>query len=420
MPNIARSTAVSTPSVAVEDVTTARALAPDLARGFMLLLIAIANISIYLWGHETGSAVLHPIDGSTLDRVLAALTIVFVDGRVYPMFAFLFGYGMVQFTRSRIDRGIPEDAVCRMLRRRHVWLIVFGAVHGILLFSGDILGAYGLAGLILAALLFRRSDLAVKITIWVLVGTFALGALIMLGLGVLVSVLPTGLTDPQGAEDFGLGSVNDLMSGQANYGWALLLRLAFWIGGTLGAAISFIVPACILLGWLAGRHRWLEGGSTRFSLGAVAVWGIVIGALGGIPQMLEYLGLLPFFANTGWALSGFAQLTGVAGGLGYAALFGVLGARLPDTGSLLRRAVAAVGKRSLTFYLLQSVIFAPLLTAWGFGLGAQIGTATAFAIAVGVWIVSLVLALLLERRNARGPAEILLRRLTYGPDEAVR
>ncbi|MCQ6405544.1 hypothetical protein NPM08_33530, partial [Bacillus cereus] len=78
-------------------------------------------------------------------------------GRIYPMFAFLFGYGMVQFSRSRIARGIPEQVVDRMLRRRHAWLIVFGGIHAALLFAGDILGAYGLAGLILAAIFFRRS-----------------------------------------------------------------------------------------------------------------------------------------------------------------------------------------------------------------------------------------------------------------------
>ncbi|MGO1497033.1 DUF418 domain-containing protein, partial [Agrococcus casei] len=60
------------------------------------------------------------------------------------------------------------------------------------------------------------------------------------------------------------------------------------------------------------------------------------------------------------------------------------------------------------------LVFAPLFSAWGFGLGGSLGTAGALGIAVLVWIVSVLLAVLLESRGARGPAEVLLRRLTYG------
>ena len=43
----------------------------------------------------------HPPSDSPLDTTLSVLTILFVDGSIYPMFAFLFGYGIVQFTRNR-------------------------------------------------------------------------------------------------------------------------------------------------------------------------------------------------------------------------------------------------------------------------------------------------------------------------------
>ena len=400
-----------------ENVENARALAPDLARGVMLLLIAIANVSIYLWGHETNGVVMHPTEGSAIDTALSVLTILFVDGRIYPMFAFLFGYGMVQFATSRIERGLPESVVQRMLRRRHVWLIVFGAVHAVLLFAGDILGAYGLAGLILAALLFRRSDLALKITIGVLVGTFAFGALVLIGLGVLVSMLPPELTETTGADPFAMGSMADMMTGESNYLFAMLVRAGWWVVGTIGAALSFIVPACILLGWLAARHRWLEGAERNSRLPLVAAVGIAVGVAGAVPQALAYLGWLPFFAGNEWALTGIDQVAGIAGGIGYAALFGAVGARMSGSGSVVRRGVVGIGRRSLSFYLLQSVIFAPLLSAWGLGLGARIGTATAFSIAAGVWLVSLGLALWLEHLGNRGPAEVLLRRLTYAADD---
>ena len=76
--------------------------------------------------------------------------------------------------------------------------------------------------------------------------------------------------------------------------------------------------------------------------------------------------------------------------------------------------MTAVGARSLTCYLLQSVAFAPLLSAWGLGWGGRLGTAQAALLAVAVWAATVVVALALHRAGRRGPFEVLLRRLAYG------
>ncbi|GAA2181814.1 DUF418 domain-containing protein [Leucobacter tardus] len=390
-----------------------RSSAPDLARGVMLLLIAIANVSFYLWGHEAPMTSAHPLDGSAIDRALAAIAIVLVDARIYPMFAFLFGYGIVQFSRSRYARGVPEPAIRSMLFRRHWWLIAFGFVHALLLFAGDILGTYGIAGLILTAIFFSRSDTVLRITVWVLLGVLASGAVLMFGAAML---LGAAFPDLAGLADQGDAwqSNADFMNGVASFWLAMLIRVGVWIFSAPGAVFGLTIPAAILIGMLAGRHAWLETLSSRISLGAVALGGILIGAVGGILPALGYLGVSPLPDTAEWGTMGIAQVTGIAGGVGYVALFGLIGQRLSTPLSGVPRAIAAVGKRSLSCYLFQSVVFAPLLAAWGFGLGARINTTAAFGIALGVWLVSVILASLLERSGVRGPAEILLRRLTTG------
>ena len=75
--------------------------------------------------------------------------------------------------------------------------------------------------------------------------------------------------------------------------------------------------------------------------------------------------------------------------------------------------MAAVGKRSLSAYLHQSVVMA-LLAAWGLGLGARLGSAPAALIAIAIWLVSVIWRAALERAGRRGPAEVVLHRLTYG------
>ena len=99
------------------------------------------------------------------------------------------------------------------------------------------------------------------------------------------------------------------------------------------------------------------------------------------------------------------------------ALFGLIGHRMHPRGTSRpgrsASAVTAVGKRSLSCYLVQSVICAPLLAAWGLGLGGTFGSAAVALFAVGVWLLTVVLAYLQERAGQRGPAEVLLRRLVY-------
>ncbi|MGO3146243.1 MAG: DUF418 domain-containing protein [Leucobacter sp.] len=407
----------------MSDVTPGqlRAVAPDIARGFMLLLIAVANVPMYLWGREVSGMSMHPDDGSHLDFVLRAVTAVFVDARIYPMFAFLFGYGMVQFLLTRWRRGVPQASISRMLLRRHLWLLAFGAVHAVLLFEGDILGAYGLSGLILAAIFLWRPDRGMRVTAWVLGGLLLGGTVLIFVSSLLLDTFITSEMLNAGVAGSGGGTpLDESFSSVAtmNYGLSMLLRFVAWLFVTPVSVLTLTVPLCMLLGMLAARHGWLEGVTTRVSLRVVAAFGIGISVASGLPGALSDLGVLPMgeMAATGWVL--LSQSLGMFGGIGYVALFAIVAQQLMRPLQGVWVAVAAVGKRSLTFYLLQSLIYAPLLSNWGFGLGSQLNTAGVYALAVCVWGVSLLLAVLLERRGSRGPAEVLLRRLTYGKYDA--
>ena len=150
--------------------------APDVARGFMLLFIALANIPF--WVATTRSSA--PSDA--VDSVWLWARTLLVDHRAYPLFAMLFGFGLVTMVNRRITSGtrsylesLPgveagrepteqEEAWAReqatvdarrLVRRRGLWMILFGAVHAVL-FSGDIIGTYGLAAVIFAGWLTRK------------------------------------------------------------------------------------------------------------------------------------------------------------------------------------------------------------------------------------------------------------------------
>src|SRR5699024_7800656 len=125
-----------------------RSRAPDIARGLLLVLVAVAIVSWFLWGHEGAVGMTPDVPArGPVDTAVQLMMTVAVDHRAMPLFAFLFGYGMVQFHRSRIDRGMAPGIVRVMLRRRHWAMLLLGFAHAVLLFYGDILGAYAIAGL---------------------------------------------------------------------------------------------------------------------------------------------------------------------------------------------------------------------------------------------------------------------------------
>lgn len=183
--------------------------------------------------------------------------------------------------------------------------------------------------------------------------------------------------------------------------------------GLLGPA----VPAAILFGFWAARRRFLEepGPHVR-TLGRVALVGVTVGWIGGLPLALQQVGVLGLDPMQAQMLSMPHMFTGVFCGVGYVALIALVAHRLQGRGrtdGVVVTALSATGKRSMSAYLAQSVLCAPLLTAWGMGLAAGMTSWTMFLFAVGVWLLTVAGAYALERAGRRGPAEVLLRRLAY-------
>ncbi|MBB6345881.1 putative membrane protein YeiB [Nonomuraea muscovyensis] len=389
-----------------------RVLAPDLARGGMLLLIAIANTPWYLWGRKLRVSTIHPPGGSVFDRSVQVASMIVVDFRVYPMFAFLFGYGVVQFLTRQEAAGQARPGVLAQLRRRNLWLLAFGFVHAALLWQGDILGAYGLAGLLLARLFLHRDDRT--LLTWSAIGSA------LLTLVTLISVVGAYLAAvaPVPPEMAGYLSLGIAGSEQSDPLAAALARLTFWPVVSLGQGlIALALPVAIVLGFWAARRQILEGPGEHLPLlRRVAIIGIAIGWLGGLPHAAAVMGWLTIPPESMFVFEVTQMATGLPAGLGYAAFFGLLGHRLSGRrpGPIIS-AVTAVGKRSLSAYLAQSVLCAPVLAAWGLGLGAHLHSASTAGYAIGVWLFTVAGARLLERGHLRGPAEIALRRLSRRP-----
>ena len=389
---------------------------PAVARGFMLLLIALANVPFWTGVTRTSA----PSDA--VDTVWLWVRTRFVDGRSYPLFAMLFGVGLATMVNRRIAAGtrsylesLPgveagreptaqEEAWAReqatvdarrLVRRRGLWMILFGAVHA-LVFSGDVIGAYGLVAVIFAGWIARKhwKRAAVLCTVSVVVGV----VITFVMLSVMVSQGMTSTADMrQGAS----GSTTTLLS-YVSHG------LTAWAVNAGTGLVSLMGPAMFLGARLADTDLIAHPERHRRLLAAVGLGGLGIGAVGGIG--------LAVWATGGplvvWTIP-LGQVAGLIGACGWLALLALYaGGPTPDgrlTG--LRKLASAVGRRSMTAYLSQTFLFAavflllPALT----GIQLHLGEARTAGIAVVVWLVTVVLCTLLERGGHAGPFETLLR-----------
>jgi len=373
-----------------------RAPAPDLARGLALLGIGLANAPLHLTGLALGPG-FRPEQAGPADRAVDAVVGTFVDNRAFPVFTALFAFGLVVMARRMRHSGLSWPQARTVLLRRCAWLGVFGLVHGVLLFDGDILLSYGVLGLGLVGIWLRASDRAL---LWW--GGLALPVAVGLGAA-------DGLSAPAGEEGvFGLSS--------EAFAGALALRA---VGAPALLMISPLLVLALLppavLGLLAARRGVLEHPEQHLPLlRRVALVGIAVSVLGALPLVAGSLQLVtwPTWADTAAAaLHGLTGLAGAAAFLAGVAWFAAArGAGGPVTGALV-----AVGRRSLTCYLLQSLVMVPVLAPWGLGLGDGTSTAVVSLVAVGAYLLGVALSVALERAGRPGPAEALLRRLTHGP-----
>lgn len=370
-----------------------RSLAPDLTRGAMLLFIALANAANSAFAGQPG------LDGTPhgLQRIVNFFLVTLVDSRAYPVFAVMFGYGLVQLARRADASG---GNARRILLRRNAWLVAFGAVHGVLLYFGDFLGAYGIVGIAATLLLLRRGDRFHRLIVWLWV----------LQLGYLAFIAATLVTGAKGGSAILVDSPNPSLAAPS-YADAVLDRLAEWPAHT-ATVLPFII--IVWLGMWAARRRVLEDPAAhRTLLRRAAVVCLAVTVLGAMPYALVAAGAVRVDPGTLDAMAYLHAGSGMYGGPGYVALFGLLALRFADG---RRRpvvsAVAALGQRSLSGYLFQSVAWTVLFAQFTLDLGGN--TYVAVLAAVAVWTVSVLAARAMDKRGDRGPAERLLRRLTYG------
>src|SRR5580698_6781571 len=150
-----------------------RILYIDILRGMALFGILAANMRGFNAPADVYGNIAVLFHGSA-DRIAQAFIDIFIQGKFVTLFSFLFGLGFaVQLTRAEA-RGAKFMS---FYPRRLAALALFGLIHGLLIWWGDILLTYALAGTML--LFFRNRSQ--KTVLWWAGSIFALPILVITG-----------------------------------------------------------------------------------------------------------------------------------------------------------------------------------------------------------------------------------------------
>jgi len=395
----------------------------DVLRGFALLGILVLNIEDF-----SGPEALHDIPvgmakeaftgwHAHLDLVILTVKWLFFEGKMRALFATLFGAGCVLLT-ERIERRRPGHAA-DIFQRRSLWLALFGIIHGIFIWGGDILFIYGLNALLF---LYPLRHVAAKR---------------LMGIGLALAVLGGTLgianfsSDPSPPQDSRVEEqvaqeradiakevvqavsqsypeeVRQRAKGYFGFflslvrsGWMaevtgmLMFGMGLYKTGFLSAEKSPRVYATTaLIGYavampvvLLGIHEAsLEG----FSNAAAAKWMYLPYGLQQIPAMIANASVILLLVRLGWLKA-------------------------------VQRALANVGRTAFTNYIGTSLL-CQFLFLWGpWPLYGALDYYQQIYVVAAVWAVNIAASSLWLRHFSQGPLEWVWRSLTYWNRQPLR
>lgn len=385
----------------------------DALRGLALLGILLANVPFF-------SAALSDVtsrlvsDAAGLTRWLDRFAAVFIDGKFWTLFALLFGMGFAVMDERARQRG--ADFVPIHLRRS-LGLLAIGAVHALLIWSGDILVTYALAALALP--LLRHAPVPWLWRIGV-VSYLLVIALLMLGVWAMAAS-GTDLSDPQSlALERAWRDAEVAAFSTGTYAQATAVRWRFLLERVL-PGLWMMMPMAFGLfaigAWLVrsgvmlrpdAHRRWFRA-CVRIAgpIGLAVTWGamrLADAAAGDSESWQE-------------ACAELLHLIGAP--LMTLAYLGLIVQAL-ERGNRWLRGLAPAGRMALTIYLTQSLVGTWFFYGYGLGLWGEVPRAAQWLGAAVLFALQWRFSVVWLSRFRYGPAEWLWRAFTYGTWPAFR
>lgn len=373
----------------------------DSLRGFSLIGILLANLLIFQFGNYGASYPdFYHLD--SFNKILLFIDNVFIHGSFMPIFALLFGFGLVKMSDSLVKRALP---VKRALIRRGIMLFIFGILHATYLFSGDILYLYGTITLVLFWLT-RRSVRTMIVSIFISIILCLSILFINQETVAYLSDMPISNTLTDAQKDYltqekivnSTGSISD-RNDFFTYYEDPFLNMDDQIFSLIAIMILFYIPFFII-GMIFARNHFFETTNTKAKKILIYLIPIflIVKALFVLYPNNETISLLFLPAVYGLSFS-------------YIALFYHLYHRYPS--ARLFKGFEAVGKLSLTNYIGQSIFHGFIYYSHGFARFGDSNFVLSIIIALLFFTFQIVASSIYLKYFKYGPLEYIIRVITY-------
>ncbi|WP_243293123.1 DUF418 domain-containing protein [Bacillus sp. FJAT-47783] len=371
-----------------------RIKAVDALRGLSLFGILLANMLIFQYGIY-GKDEISFYSPSRIDELTHKGLSIFVESSFMPIFAFLFGYGIIKMKESLEDKGLK---VKRHLIRRFLFLLLLGGLHSAFLWEGDILFFYGMTGFLLLVFINRKKK---TLIIWALI-TLSLTGVLGYGSGDFTSTHEEKAAMNEYLEKtfeiYGSGTFTEIMEHRKEDPLPLPNEMIF----ILLLMSPIVTLPMFLFGMVAAKAKWFHNLKEKRSFRMKRATVLLI--LGLTLKTIKFVIPDSDLAGVGYALGGPILA------FGYIFTFSLL---LSKEQSLIIKGFESVGRLSLTNYLLQTVICVTIFYGYGFGLFGKLGVLAGVGLAVVIFSFQWLGSLLYLKIFKTGPIEKILRMWTY-------
>lgn len=314
----------------------------DYLRGFALLGIILVNILPLL-------AVKVPEPGSA-DAIYQKFLFLFVEGRFYTLFSFLFGVGFFLFISRANSKGKNGYF---LFFRRVIALFILGWFH-VRYHPGEALTVYAITGLLLLPFYKVKKEI---------------------NLGIALILLVT------------------------------LCMMAFKL---------FLVVPLMLLGITAGQYRLFEGVAGKISKVSIYTALLLIVSIAGLIYQYQYAPAYPFgfYSGVDEATYQFLSIGIMIGPLVSALYVGVLILLLhfPFVQKLLSP-LKSYGRMALTNYIFQTIFI--YLAGNLFNLFESVTYLHSLVVCLTIYVIQLIFSVIWLRTFQYGPLEWIWRMVTY-------
>ncbi|WP_414054256.1 DUF418 domain-containing protein [Macrococcus equi] len=364
----------------------------DIIRGISIIGILFMNIL----GFHIYNVYLEPfkIYKDSMSQTLYQLNMLFVHNSFYPIFAFLFGLGLAIMYTNMKHKNIKPGIV---LYRRIFFMMIFGFIHGMLLFNGDFLHLYATLAIVAIPFLFIRKRHAL------------ITSTILFGLNILVWISSIIWKEEINMDGLAQDSTAGLKSDIAHHDIAGIIQWNsdIFISEKYPHVFTWLLPNILMVFpfILFGIWFYKSDGinKIRHNIKRSTIIAILLAVIG---FAIKAMGVYQYDVITT------SQHIYIGGSLVAAAYFiaVVIMCEQPKLLNLLSP-FKALGKLAFTNYIMQSVFM--FIIFYGLGYYSKLTLLQITLIGVGIAITQVICSNIYLKYYKMGPLEYVWRKLTY-------